>query len=154
VLVDRAPQVTQPVVDPDEHLVEVPRVAGARAPRGWVVLLARYQRPKALRQSGITRLTRTLADAGVRNAPTIAQAAVPAAKAQTVRLPGEEVAAGLVAQLARGVIASMNASSKLLIGKTLSTRCSGLSSAAKECVIAITNVQASIVSRPTMTVTE
>lgn len=73
--------------------------------RGWVVLLARYQRPKALRQSGITRLTRVLSDAGVRNASTIAAAAVAAAKAQTVRLPGEEVAAGLVAKLAQEVIA-------------------------------------------------
>jgi hypothetical protein len=32
VLVDRAPQLPQPAVDPDEHLVEVPRVAWARAP--------------------------------------------------------------------------------------------------------------------------
>ena len=31
-LVDRAPQVPQPAVDPDEHLVEVPLVAEARAP--------------------------------------------------------------------------------------------------------------------------
>ncbi|WP_119185019.1 IS110 family transposase [Mycobacterium decipiens] len=81
------------------------RAAQLSSDRGWVVLLARYQRPKAIRQSGITRLTRILADAGVRNAPTIAQAAVAAARAQTVGLPGEQVAAGLVAQLAQGVIA-------------------------------------------------
>jgi len=81
------------------------RAAQLTQDRGWVVLLARYQRPKALRQSGITRLTRILADAGVRNAPTIAQAAVAAAKTQTVRLPGEQVAAGLVAQLAQEVMA-------------------------------------------------
>jgi transposase len=42
---------------------------------------------------------------GVRNAPTIAQAAVAAAKTQKVRLPGEEVATGLVAESAQGVIA-------------------------------------------------
>jgi transposase len=81
------------------------RVAQLTSDRGWVVLLARYQRPKAIRQSGITRLTRVLTDAGVRNAHTIAQTAVAAAKAQTVRLPGEEVAAALVAELAQGVIA-------------------------------------------------
>lgn len=81
------------------------RVAKLTQDRGWVVLLARYQRPKAIGQSGITRLTRILADAGVRNAATIAAAAVTAAKAQTVRLPGEEVAAGLVAELAQGVTA-------------------------------------------------
>jgi transposase len=81
------------------------RAAQLTQDRGWVVLLARYQRPKPIRQSGITRLTRVLADAGVRNAATIAAAAVAAAKTQTVRLPGEEVAAALVAQLAQGVIA-------------------------------------------------
>jgi transposase len=81
------------------------RVAELTSDRGWVVLLARYQRPKAIRQSGVSRLTRVLADAGVRKAAAIATAAVTAAKTQTVRLPGEEVAAQLVADLAQGVIA-------------------------------------------------
>jgi transposase len=81
------------------------RAAQLTQDRGWVVLLARYQRPKAIRQSGVSRLTKLLTDAGVRNAPTIAAAAVAAVKTQTVRLPGEEVAAGLVADLAREVIA-------------------------------------------------
>ncbi|NTY63036.1 IS110 family transposase [Mycolicibacterium sphagni] len=81
------------------------RVAELSSDRGWVVLLARYQRPKAIRQSGVSRLTKVLADAGVRNASTIAAAAVSAAKAQTVKLPGEDVAAALVAELAQGVIA-------------------------------------------------
>lgn len=80
------------------------RAAQLTQDRGWVVLLTRYQRPKAIRQSGITRLSRILSDAGVRNASTIAQAAVTAAKTQMVRLPGEQVAAGLVAELAKGVI--------------------------------------------------
>jgi transposase len=81
------------------------RVAELTQDRGWVVLLARYQRPKAIRQSGVSRLTKVLDDAGVRNAASIAAAAVAAVKTQTVRLPGEEVAAGLVADLAREVIA-------------------------------------------------
>ena len=81
------------------------RAAKLSSDRGWVVLLARSRRPKAIRQSGITRLAKTLTDAGVRNAPTIAAAAVAAAKSQTVRLPGEEVAAELVAALAQEVIA-------------------------------------------------
>jgi transposase len=81
------------------------RAAQLTQDRGWVVLLARYQRPKAIRQSGITRLTRILADAGVRNSATIAAVAVAAAKTQTIRLPGEQVAAGLVAQLAQEAIA-------------------------------------------------
>lgn len=81
------------------------RAAQLTQDRGWVVLLARYQRQKAIRQSGVARLTKMLGDAGVRNAATIAAAAVAAAKSQTVRLPGEEVAAGLVAELAGEVIA-------------------------------------------------
>jgi transposase len=81
------------------------RAAQLTQDRGWVVLLQRYQRPKAIRQSGVSRLTRVLADAGVRNAATIAAAAVTAAKSQTVRLPGEEIAAGLVAELAGEVVA-------------------------------------------------
>ena len=36
-LVDRAPQLPQPAVDPDEHLLEVPLVAGARAPPAQLV---------------------------------------------------------------------------------------------------------------------
>lgn len=80
------------------------RVAQLTSDRGWVVLLTRYQRPKAIRQSGLSRLTKILADAGVRNAATIAAAAVAAAKTQTVRLPGEAVAAGLVAELGQGVM--------------------------------------------------
>ena len=80
------------------------RVAELTQDRGWVALLSRYQRPKAIRQSGVSRLTKILSEVGVRNASTIATAAVAAAKSQTVRLPGEEVAAGLVAELAQGVI--------------------------------------------------
>lgn len=84
------------------------RAAQLSSDRGWVVLLSRYQRPRAIRQGGISRLTRILGDAGMRNATTIAAAAVAAAKTQTVRLPGEEVAAELVADLAQGVIALDN----------------------------------------------
>jgi transposase len=80
------------------------RVAQISSDRGWAVLLARYQRPKAIRRAGAARLTTMLAVAGVRNAESIAQAAVTAAKAQAVRLPGEDVAAELVAELAQGVI--------------------------------------------------
>jgi Transposase len=89
-----------------QHLLGVypalERAAQLSTDRGWVVLPARYQRPKAIRQSGITRLTRVLADAGARNAATIASAAVAVAKTQTVRWSGERVAAGLVAELAQG----------------------------------------------------
>lgn len=81
------------------------RVAQLNRNRGWVVLLTRYQRPKAIRQSGVARLAKILRDAGVGNAATIAATAVTAAKSQTVRRPGEDVAAGLVADLAEEVVA-------------------------------------------------
>src|SRR5437588_5931648 len=77
------------------------RVAQLTQDRGWVVLLARYQRPKAIRHSGVSRLARILADAGVRNAATIAAAAEATAKTETERLPGVESAAGLCTTLAR-----------------------------------------------------
>ncbi|CPR84735.1 IS110 family transposase [Mycobacteroides chelonae] len=80
------------------------RAAQLASDRGWVVLLTHYQRPKAIRRVGVTRLAKFLADAGVRNAAPIAAAAVTAAKAQTVRLPGEDIAAALVCELAQGVI--------------------------------------------------
>lgn len=80
------------------------RVAQISSDRGWVVLLARYQRPKAIRRVGVNRLTTMLTAAEVRNAGSIAQAAVTAAKTQTVRLPGEDVAAELVSELAQGVV--------------------------------------------------
>ncbi|WP_228815388.1 IS110 family RNA-guided transposase [Nocardia puris] len=80
------------------------RAAQITQHRGWVILLTRYQRPKAIRRTGVDRLTQALAKAGVRNAVTIAQAAVTAAKAQTGSLPGEDVAARLVAALAKEVI--------------------------------------------------
>lgn len=75
-------------------------VAQLTQDRGWIVLLSRYQRPKAIRQIGVSRLATVLAGAGVRNAATIATAAV---TAQTVRLAGQDVAAGLVAELVQGV---------------------------------------------------
>jgi transposase len=80
------------------------RAADITGPRGWVLLLTRYQRPKAIRRAGVDRLTRVLTDAGVRNPDKIVEAAVAAARSQTVRLPGEEVAADLVAALAKEVI--------------------------------------------------
>lgn len=80
------------------------RVAELTSDRGWAVLLAHYQRPKAIRRTGVARLTKVLAATGVRNAATIAAAAVTAAKAQTVRLAGGYIGAGLVAELAQGVM--------------------------------------------------
>jgi transposase len=77
----------------------------ASQPR-WLVLLARYQRPAAVRRAGVARLAALLAAHGARpgTAQGIAEAAVAAAKTQTLRLPGEQVAADLVAALAQQVL--------------------------------------------------
>lgn len=74
--------------------------------RTWMLLLSRYQRPKALRATGVARLTRVLTGAGVRTstAEHIAEIAIAAAKSQMSRLAGEDVAAQLVAGLAKEVI--------------------------------------------------
>jgi transposase len=80
------------------------RAADLASQRGWVALLAHYQRPETIRGVGVAGVAAVLTAAGVRNAARIAEAAVAAAMRQTVRLPGEELAANLVAALAREVI--------------------------------------------------
>jgi transposase len=74
--------------------------------RTWMLLLCRYQRPKAIRAAGAARLAHILVAAGARaaTAERVAAVAVAAAKTQTTRLAGEDVAAGLVAGLAKEVI--------------------------------------------------
>jgi transposase len=90
-----------------QHLTAVcpalERVAEPASQGGWLVLLARYQRPAAIRRAGVRRLSALLAAQGMRagTAQHLAEAAVAAAKTQSLRLPGEEVAAELVAALAQ-----------------------------------------------------
>jgi transposase len=78
------------------------RAADLANQRGWVVLLAHYQRPGDLRNLGVAGLAALLA--GFRTADRIAQAAVAAASTQTVQLPGQDVAAGVAGALAREVL--------------------------------------------------
>jgi transposase len=73
--------------------------------RGPLVLLTGFQSPAALREAGVTGLEAWLRARKVRGAAALAAAAVSAARAQAITLPGEQVAARLVAQLAEGVIA-------------------------------------------------
>jgi transposase len=90
-----------------QHLTAVcpalERVAEPASQGGWLVLLARYQRPAAIRRAGVRRLSALLAAQGMRagTAQHLAEAAVAAAKTQSLRLAGEEVAAELVAALAQ-----------------------------------------------------
>jgi transposase len=68
------------------------------------LLLARWQTPEAIRKAGQARISQHLAGRGGRNAQAIAAAAVAAAKAQTVRLPGEQLVARIVAELAQALV--------------------------------------------------
>jgi transposase len=73
--------------------------------RGPVVLLTGYQTPAAIRRTGTARLETWLRARKVRGAAALARAAVAAAGAQHISLPGEKTAAAMVARLAKGVMA-------------------------------------------------
>ncbi|MGQ4733612.1 IS110 family transposase [Streptomyces sp. Ju416(a)] len=72
--------------------------------KGALVLLTGYQTPAALRRRGRARLTAWLAHRSVRGADAVAATALEAADAQHTVLPGEEVAAQLVADLAAQIL--------------------------------------------------
>ncbi|GGQ83252.1 IS110 family transposase [Streptomyces asoensis] len=73
--------------------------------KGALVLLTGYQTPAALRRRGRARLTAWLANRSVRNADAVAATALQAAQAQQTALPGEDVAAQIVADLAAQILA-------------------------------------------------
>jgi transposase len=73
--------------------------------RGALVLLTGYQTPHALRRTGQARLTRWLAKRGVRTPEQVAAKAMTAAGAQHTTLPGQAVAAEIVADLATQLLA-------------------------------------------------
>ncbi|BDQ23854.1 hypothetical protein RQN9TF_31865 (plasmid) [Rhodococcus qingshengii] len=73
--------------------------------KGALVLLTGFQTPRAIRRRGRTRLSLWLGKRGVRGADGVAEIAWEAASAQNVVLPGEAVAAQLVADIADRVLA-------------------------------------------------
>ena len=73
--------------------------------RGALTLLTGYQTPEAIRRSGESRLRAWLVKRKVRSADQIAAAAVVAAKAQQSVVPGQDVAASIVADLAAQLLA-------------------------------------------------
>lgn len=75
------------------------------AHKGALVLLTGYQTPAAIRRIGQTRLTAWLTNRKVRGADTVALTALDAARSQQTTLPGEQVAAMIVAELARQILA-------------------------------------------------
>jgi transposase len=75
------------------------------AHKGALVLLTGYQTPAAIRRRGRARLTAWLANRSVRGADMVAATALEAAQAQQTVLPGEDVAAQIVADLAGQILA-------------------------------------------------
>ncbi|MER5297773.1 IS110 family transposase [Streptomyces pharetrae] len=73
--------------------------------KGALVLLTGYQTPALIRRRGRARLTAWLAARSVRGADAVATTALEAAQAQQTALPGEEVAAQIVADLATQILA-------------------------------------------------
>ncbi|WP_406707848.1 IS110 family RNA-guided transposase [Streptomyces halobius] len=73
--------------------------------KGALVLLTGYQTPAALRRIGVSRLATWLKNRKVRCSAAVAAAAVQAAEAQHTAVPGEKLAAAMVAKLAREVMA-------------------------------------------------
>ncbi|WP_405597445.1 IS110 family transposase [Streptomyces sp. NBC_01410] len=73
--------------------------------KGPVVLLTAYQTPAATRRSGAKRIGTWLKNRKVKNAATLAETVVEAAHSQHTALPGEKLAATMVARIAKGVMA-------------------------------------------------
>ena len=73
--------------------------------KGPVMLLTGYQTPAAIRRAGAKRIETWLKNRKVRGAAALAKTAVEAAQAQHTALPGEKLAAAMVARLAKGVMA-------------------------------------------------
>ena len=73
--------------------------------KGVLILVRHYQTPGAIRRVGQRRLAAFLKNRGVKGAEEIAGKAITAAKAQSVSLPAENVAATICAELASEALA-------------------------------------------------
>ncbi|MET8961983.1 IS110 family transposase [Streptomyces sp. NPDC004074] len=73
--------------------------------KGPVMLLTGYQTPAAIRRAGTSRVTTWLKNRKVYGGAALAKAVVEAAESQLTALPGEKLAATMVARLAKGVMA-------------------------------------------------
>jgi hypothetical protein len=72
--------------------------------KGPLNLLTHYQTPAQLRRAGHKRLATYLRNRGVKGSNKVADKALAAANSQSVTLPAQEVAAAIVAELARDVL--------------------------------------------------
>lgn len=88
-----------------EYFPALERAFDYSTSKGSLVLLTGYQTPGALRRIGRNRLAVWLKNRKIRNFNLVAATAVEAAEAQHTAVPGERLAAAVVAKLAREVIA-------------------------------------------------
>jgi transposase len=72
--------------------------------KGPLTLLTHYQSPTQLRRAGHKRIATYLRNRGVKGSNKVAHKALAAAKAQSVTLPAQDVAAAIVAELAEDVL--------------------------------------------------
>ena len=72
--------------------------------KGPLTLLTHYQTPPHLRRAGHKPIAAYLRSRGVKGSNKVAQKALAAAKAQSVTLPAQDVAAAIVAELAEDVL--------------------------------------------------
>lgn len=72
--------------------------------KGALVLLTGYATPDGIRRIGQSRLTGWLRNRRVRGSADVAARAVAAAKAQTVVLPGQELTASIITELATAIL--------------------------------------------------
>ena len=73
--------------------------------KGALVLLTGYACPARIRRAGQARLASWLRQRRVRGYASVAARAVTAAQAQQITLPGQDIAAGIIAELARNLLA-------------------------------------------------
>ena len=71
--------------------------------KGPLTLLTHYQTPAQLRRAGHKRIVTYLRNRGVKGSNKVANKALAAAKTQSVTLPAQDVAASMVAELAKDV---------------------------------------------------
>src|SRR5205085_2900813 len=87
-----------------EYFPALERAFDYSASKAALILLTGYQTPDGLRRAGVARLTAWLRKREARNASAIAATAVQAANAQHTTVPGQNVAAAMVARLAKEVM--------------------------------------------------
>jgi transposase len=73
--------------------------------KGALVLLTGYASPDRIRRTGQPRLASWLRTRKVRGSAAVAERAIAAAKAQSIVLPGQELTAGIIAELAGSILA-------------------------------------------------